>query len=102
MIGSVFIFSGILWILFPQKTADPLFHILTGGVMLGAIFMATDYVTSPMESKGMIIFGAGIGLLTVLIRVFGAYPEGVSFAILIMNGFVPLINRYCKPRRFGE
>ncbi len=64
--------------------------------------MATDYVTSPMSTKGMIVFGVGIGILTVVIRVFGAYPEGVSFAILIMNAFVPLINKYIKPSRFGE
>lgn len=70
-------------------------------MMLGAIFMATDYVTSPMSSKGMIIYGVGIGVLTIIIRVFGAYPEGMSFAILIMNAFTPLINRYCKPTRFA-
>ncbi len=64
--------------------------------------MATDYVTSPMTSKGQIIYGLGIGVLTVVIRVFGAYPEGVSFAILIMNGFTPLINLYVKPKRFGK
>ena len=70
--------------------------------MIGAIFMATDMVTSPMSFNGMIIYGIGIGIITVLIRVFGAYPEGVSFAILIMNAFVPLINLYFKPKRFGE
>ena len=70
--------------------------------MLGAAFMATDMVTSPMTTKGMLIFAIGIGILTVLIRTFGAYPEGVSFAILIMNAFVPIINRYIKPKRFGE
>ena len=69
--------------------------------MLGVFFMATDMVTSPMNRKGMLIFGAGCGILTILIRVFGAYPEGVSFAILIMNAFVPLINKYTKPVRFG-
>ena len=68
--------------------------------MLGAIFMATDYVTSPMAVKGMVIYGIGIGIITVIVRVSGAYPEGMSFAILIMNGFTPLINRYCKPARF--
>jgi len=99
---TIFVFTGILWLINPEKNADPIFHLLTGGVMLGAIFMATDYVTSPMHPKGMIIFGIGIGLLTVIIRVFGAYPEGVSFAILIMNAFVPLLNRYVKPKRFGE
>jgi len=102
MIGTVFAFSGILWLIDPLKYAHPLFHILSGGVMLGAVFMATDYVSSPMTHKGMLIYGALIGVLTVLIRVFGAYPEGVSFAILVMNAFVPLINRYCKPHRFGE
>jgi len=102
IILTITVFTGILWYINPETNADPLFHLLTGGVMLGAIFMATDYVTSPMTTKGMWIFGIGIGILTVLIRVFGAYPEGVSFAILIMNAFVPLINKYVKPKRFGE
>lgn len=99
---TITVFTGILWLANPETNADPLFHLLTGGVMLGAIFMATDYVTSPMSVKGMWIYGIGIGIITVLIRVFGAYPEGVSFAILIMNAFVPLINAYIKPKRFGE
>ncbi len=102
IVGTIAIFTGILWLVDPTKNADPLFHILTGGVLLGAIFMATDYVSSPMSTKGQLIFGVGIGILTVLIRVAGAYPEGVSFAILIMNAFVPLINMYFKPKRFGE
>lgn len=100
--GTVLIFTGILWLADPGSNADPVFHLLTGGILLGAIFMATDYVTSPMVPKAMIIYGAGIGIITVIIRVFGAYPEGVSFAILIMNAFVPLLNSYIKPRRFGE
>ncbi len=99
---TIAVFTGILWLVNPESNADPLFHLLTGGVMLGAIFMATDYVTSPMSVKGMWIFGIGIGIITVAIRVFGAYPEGISFAILIMNAFVPLINMYIKPKRFGE
>ena len=78
-----------------------LFHLLSGGAVLGAFFMATDYVTSPMTTKGMVIFGIGIGALTMIIRLWGAYPEGMSFAILIMNSVVPLINKYIKPRRFG-
>lgn len=102
VIGSVAIFTLIMWLVNPEKNADPLFHILTGGVLLGAIFMATDYVTSPMVPRAMIIFGIGIGIITVIIRVWGAYPEGVSFAILIMNAFVPLMNTYIKPKRFGE
>lgn len=77
-------------------------QLLTGGLLLGAIFMATDYVTSPMSHAGMIIYGVMIGIITVVIRQWGAYPEGVSFAILIMNGLTPLINRYVKPRKFGE
>jgi electron transport complex protein RnfD len=127
-IGTVAIFTGILWLFsfegnqffsstlgidipfiqymksgekIPFHMADPIFHLLTGGLLLGAIFMATDYVTSPMSKSGMIVFGVGIGLLTVVIRVFGAYPEGVSFAILIMNALVPLINKYMKPKLFG-
>lgn len=99
--ATVAVFTGILHLCDPSQFASPLFHLLTGGMMLGAIFMATDYVTSPMSHRGMIIFGIGIGILTVVIRVFGAYPEGMSFAILIMNAFTPLINRYCKPARFA-
>jgi electron transport complex protein RnfD len=102
IIGTVVVFTGILHWVNPDLYADPLFHVLTGGLLLGAIFMATDYVTSPMTPPGMLIYGMGIGLITVIIRVFGAYPEGVSFAILIMNGFVPLLNRSIKPKRFGE
>ena len=100
--GSLALFTLILWLINPDKNASPVFHLLTGGVLLGAIFMATDYVTSPMNPRAMIIYGCGIGLLTVIIRVWGAYPEGISFAILIMNAFVPLMNQYIKPKRFGE
>ena len=99
---TIFIFSGALWLINPAKFVDPLFHLLTGGILLGSIFMATDYVTSPMSPRGMIIFGVGIGLLTILIRVFGSYPEGISFAILIMNATVPLLNKYVKPKRYGK
>ena len=102
ILGTVFLFTGILWLANPDRFADPLFHMLTGGLMLGAIYMATDYVTSPMSTKGMLIYGVGIGVVTVLIRVFGAYPEGVQFAILIFNGFTPLLNKYIKPKRFGK
>ncbi len=99
---TVAVFSGILWHSNPDKFADPVFHLLAGGLMLGAIFMATDMVTSPMTSLGMIVFGIGCGVLTILIRVFGSYPEGVSFAILIMNAVTPLINKAFKPKQFGE
>jgi electron transport complex protein RnfD len=100
--GSMAVFTSILWIIDPESFASPMFHLLAGGVLLGAIFMATDYVTSPMHPKAMLLYGCGIGILTVIIRVWGAYPEGVSFAILIMNAFVPLMNTYIKPKRFGE
>jgi len=96
------VFTAILWLVDPETNANPVFHLLTGGLLLGAIFMATDYVTSPMSRVGMLIYGVGVGAITVVIRVYGAYPEGVSFAILIMNAFVPLINTYIKPARFGK
>ncbi len=102
VIGTMFVFSGLLWLGNPDRFIDPLFHILTGGALLGAIFMATDYVTSPMTIRGVVIYSMGIGIITILVRVFGAYPEGISFAILIMNAFVPLLNKYFKPSRFGE
>lgn len=100
LLGSV-LFSGALWLADPTMYVDPIFHILTGGMLLGVFFMATDMVSSPMTPWGMLIFGFMIGVLTIIIRVFGAYPEGVSFAILIMNAFVPLLNKI-KPKRFGE
>ena len=102
ILATVFVFSGIMHLVDPEVYVSPVLQLLTGGLMLGAIFMATDYVTSPMSKKGMLIYGVCIGLLTVIIRLFGAYPEGMSFAILIMNAFTPLINTYCKPKRFGE
>lgn len=101
ILGTVFVLSGLLHLSNPVY-ASPETVLLTGGLILGSCYMATDYVTSPMTSKGQIIYGVCIGLLTVVIRTFGAYPEGMSFAILIMNAFTPLINTYCKPKRFGE
>ena len=100
-IGTAFIFSGILWLVNPDQFVDPLTTILTGGIMLGACFMATDMVTSPMAKSGQLIFGFGCGLLTIIIRNWGSYPEGVSFAILLMNSITPLLNRWCKPKRFA-
>lgn len=98
---SLFGFTGIFWLMNPTKYADPLFHILAGGAMLGAWFMATDMVTSPMSVKGQIIFAVGGGILCGAIRLFGSYPEGCSYSILIMNAFVPLIDKFAKPKRFG-
>lgn len=94
-------FTGVLYLVDSAKYADPLFHILAGGAMLGAWFMATDMVTSPMSVKGQIIFAIGGGILCGAIRIFGSYPEGCSYSILIMNAFVPLIDKYAKPKRFG-
>lgn len=99
---TVFVFTGILNQIDPTRYINPVFHLLAGGLLLGAIFMATDMVTSPMTKSGMLVFGIGCGLLTVLIRVWGSYPEGVSFAILIMNALVPLINKGFKPKKFGK
>lgn len=96
------VFTGAFWLVDPEQYASPIIHILSGGAVLGAFYMATDLVTSPMTKKGMVIFAIGIGVITVVIRLFGSYPEGISFAILIMNAFVPLINSYFKPRRFGS
>ena len=101
IIGTVFVLSGLLW-LCGGSYPNPIAELLSGGLMLGAIFMATDYVTSPMCAKGQVIYGVCIGLLTVVIRYWGSYPEGMSFAILIMNAFTPLINTYVKPKRYGE
>jgi electron transport complex protein RnfD len=112
-VGTAFIFSGILYLCHPYSVSmvngvatvsgfiNPFYQILSGGMMLGAIFMATDMVTSPVTHKGQIIFGVGCGLLTIIFRCFGPMPEGVSFAILIMNGVTPLINKTCKSKRFG-
>lgn len=102
IIATVAVFTGIYWLCGGANAVDPLVHILTGGLLLGSIFMATDYVTSPMTKKGQLIYGVGIGIITVVIRLWGAYPEGMSFAILIMNAVTPLINHYVKPTRFGE
>lgn len=101
MLATMAAITGIFYLINPEQYASPLFHILSGGAILGAFYMATDLVTSPVTVKGMILFAFGIGLITVVIRLFGAYPEGVSFAILVMNAFVPLIDKYIKPRRFG-
>jgi electron transport complex protein RnfD len=100
-IGSLWVMTGVFHLIDPAHYANPSFHVITGGLFIGAIFMATDYVTSPVTRSGMLIFGAGCGIITVLIRLWGAYPEGVSFAILLMNAATPLIDRYTKPKVFG-
>lgn len=102
IIATAGIIATVCWLIDPTQFVHPMIHIFGGGIMLGAFFMATDMATSPMTIKGKIIFAIGIGALTIIIRLWGAYPEGMSFAILIMNAFVPLINKMCKPTRFGN
>lgn len=100
--GTVALVSLVFWLIDPCTYTDPLFNLLSGGLVLGACFMATDYVTSPMSNWGGVIYGVGIGFIVMMIRYFGAYPEGVSFAILIMNMTVPLINRGFHQRKYGR
>lgn len=94
--------SAILWLLSPESYANPLFHLLSGGFLLGTFFMATDMVTSPITTKGRWIFGIGTGLLIVIIRSFGGLPEGVMYSILLMNALTPLIDQYTRPTVFGS
>lgn len=100
--ATVAVISAIFWVADPTRFTDPLFNLLTGGLILGACYMATDYVTSPMSTGGQIVYGVGIGLIVMMIRYFGAYPEGVSFAILIMNMMVPLLNRWLHQKKYGR
>lgn len=101
-LGTVFILGGLFWLIHPTLYPDPIFHLLSGGLMLGAFFMATDMVTSPITPKGSWIFGGGAGLILIIIRLYGGLPEGVMYAILLMNALTPLINRYTVPKPFGE
>ena len=100
--ATVALVSLVFWLASPDRFTDPLFNLLTGGMILGSCFMATDYVTSPMSVKGGIVFGIGIGFITMMIRYFGSYPEGMSFAILIMNAFVPLLNMWFHQKKYGR
>ena len=100
--GTIALVSLIFWLIDPMTYSDPLFNLLTGGVILGACFMATDYVTSPMSTLGGVIYGIGIGFIVMMIRYFGAYPEGMSFAILIMNTCVPLLNMWFHKKKYGS
>ncbi|MCX8104396.1 MAG: RnfABCDGE type electron transport complex subunit D [Ignavibacterium album] len=102
MIIGMFVFGGTLWFINPQQYPSPVFQIFAGSFLFGAMFMATDWVTSPITNRGMWIFGIGISLILILIRIFGGLPEGVMYSILFMNAFVPIINRYTRPRIFGE
>ena len=102
ILGTVAVVSCLFWMADPARFTGPVFNLLTGGLLLGACFMATDYVTSPVSTKGGIIFGVGIGFITLMIRYFGSYPEGVSFAILIMNSTVPLLDRWFHQKKYGR
>ena len=102
ILATVAVFTGIMHLVDPIAYENPSWHLCSGGLLLGSIFMATDYVTSPMTPRGQIVYGVGIGLITVVIRLWGSYPEGVSFAILLMNAATPLIDRYIKPKRFAS
>jgi electron transport complex protein RnfD len=100
-LGTVALLCGIAHLLAPEQFAPPLYHLMSGGLMLGAFFMATDMVTTPLGRMGAVIFGVGCGLITAVIRLWGSYPEGVSFSILIMNALTPLIDRYTAGKPFG-
>ncbi len=100
-IGAVFLFGGAVWLFNRGAVMDPVTQIMSGGLFLGAFFMATDYSSSPLYNKGKVLFAVGCGVITVLIRLYGGYPEGVGFAILIMNAFVPLLDKYFRPKPFG-
>lgn len=100
--ATVALVSLVFWLAAPDRFTDPLFNLLSGGMILGSCFMATDYVTSPMSVKGGIVYGIGIGFITLMIRYFGSYPEGMSFAILIMNSTVPLINMWFHQKKYGR
>lgn len=102
ILGTVVAVSAVFSLVDPAQFTDPVFNLLTGGLLLGACFMATDYVTSPMSTKGGIVFGVGIGFITLMIRYFGSYPEGMSFAILIMNSTVPLLNKWFHQKKYGR
>lgn len=101
-LGTVFLLSGVFWLVDGSSYANPLFHLLSGGLLLGAFFMATDMVTSPITPRGSWIFGFGAGVLVIVIRFFGGLPEGVMYSILLMNAISPLINRYTRPKYLGE
>jgi len=101
MLTGLLTISCIIWIIAPETTGSPLFHLLSGGTMLGAFFIATDPVTAATTVKGRLVFGAGVGLLTYIIRVWGGYPDGVAFAVILMNMLVPLIDYYTQPRVYG-
>lgn len=101
-LGSVIIVSGLFWLISPESYPTPVFQLFSGGLMLGAFFMATDMVTSPITATGAWIFGAGTGIVLVIIRLFGGLPEGVMYSILLLNALTPLINRYTRPKYFGE
>ncbi len=102
MLGASVLLGGIFWLIDPAKYPEPFFHVFAGGMILGAFYMATDMVTCPITPLGYWIFGAGIGVFTIIVRLFGGLPEGVMYAILFMNALTPIINRYTRPKILGE
>lgn len=102
MLGTIAALSGLFHTISPERYADPLFHLSSGGALLGALFIATDPVTSPSSPRGQMLFGAGCGVLTWVIRTWGGYPEGVAFAVVLMNAMTPLIDHYLRPRIYGR
>lgn len=102
MLSAITLLSGLTWLISPESYASPLFHLFSGGTMLGAFFIATDPVTASTTVKGRIVFGAGVGILTYIIRTWGGYPDGIAFAVLLMNMLVPLIDYYTQPRIYGS
>lgn len=102
MLGTLALLATLLNLVDPEHYSGPLFHLFSGGAMLGAFFIATDLVTSPVSTRGQLIFGAGCGALVYIIRTFAGYPEGVAFAVLLMNACTPLIDHYLRPRIYGR
>jgi len=101
VLSSAFVFSGIFYLTNPASYSSPVFHLVSGGLLIGAFFIATDPVTAPLTRRGMWIFGIGVGSLTILIRNVGGYPEGVMYSVLLMNSMTPLIDRFCKLKPAG-
>jgi H+/Na+-translocating ferredoxin:NAD+ oxidoreductase subunit D len=102
MLGTIALMASLFYMIDPQRHPDPGLYLMSGGLMLGAFFIATDFVTSPSTELGQLIFGTGCGLLVYIIRTWGGYPEGVAFAVLLMNAFTPVIDHYLRPRIYGR
>jgi electron transport complex protein RnfD len=102
MLGTLTLLSTLFYLADPQSYVGPLTHLMSGAAIMGAFFIATDLVTSPVSARGQLVFGAGCGLLVFAIRTWAGYPEGVAFAVMLMNACTPLIDHYLKPRIYGR